>query len=157
MPFSFMENLDEKLMALALKEANKCPKDDEVPVGCIIVNSEGKIIAKGHNKREKKHSVFSHAEVEATSKASKELKDWQLVNCTIYITLEPCIMCAGAILQSRFSKIVYGAKNPKAGAFGSSINVVDAKNLNVNPEIVSGVLEEECSAIIKDYFKNKRK
>ena len=118
MPFSFMKT-DIELMNLALKEAYKCPKNDEIPVGCIIVDEEGNVIAKGHNKRENKHSVFAHAEIEAIKKANKKYEDWQLPNCSIYITLEPCIMCAGAILQARFKKIVYGAKNPKAGAFGS--------------------------------------
>lgn len=148
---------DIELMKLALKEAYKCPMDDEIPVGCIIVDEKRNVIAKGHNKRESKHSTFAHAEIEAINKANKIYEDWQLPNCAIYITLEPCIMCAGAILQARFKKIVYGAKNPKLGAFGSSINVMEAKNLNVNPEIVSGILEKECSDLLKEFFKNKRK
>ena len=148
---------DLELMNIAYKEALKCPKSDEIPVGCIIVDEQGSIVAKGHNKREIKHSTFAHAEIEAIRKANNKYKDWQLPNCSIYITLEPCIMCAGAILQARFKKIVYGAKNPKGGAFGSSINVLDAKELNVKPLVISGVMEKECSSLIKEYFKDKRK
>lgn len=141
---------------MALKEAAKAANQDEVPVGCVIVDGESRIISKAYNLREKKHSVFSHAEIEAIKKASKKREDWQLVDCTIYVTLEPCIMCAGAILQSRFKKIVFGARDPKGGAFGSSINVLDSKNLNVQPLVVSGVLEVECSTILKSFFKEKR-
>ena len=150
-------NLDKKYMTLALKEATKAFLEDEVPVGCVIVDGNNKVIAKAHNQREAKSSVFSHAEYEAILKASRKRKDWQLYDCTIYVTLEPCIMCAGAILQSRFKRIVFGANDFKGGAFGSSINVMSANNLNVKPEIVREVLEEECRTLLSSYFKGKRK
>lgn len=151
-----MMNIDEKFMLIALKEAAKGLQEDEVPVGCVIVDQSNKIIAKAHNRREAKSSVFSHAEVEAILKASKKLKDWQLCGCTIYVTLEPCIMCAGAILQSRFKKIVFGANDFKGGAFGSSIDVLASKNINHKPLIEKNVLNEKCSSILKLFFKNKR-
>lgn len=150
-------NIDKKYMTLALKEAAKAFLEDEVPVGCVIVDGNNKVIAKAHNQREAKSSVFSHAEYEAILKASRKRKDWQLYDCTIYVTLEPCIMCAGAILQSRFKRIVFGANDFKGGAFGSSINVMSANNLNVKPEIVKEVLEEECRTLLSSYFKGKRK
>lgn len=150
-------NIDKKYMTLALKEATKAFLEDEVPVGCVIVDGNNKVIAKAHNQREVKSSVFSHAEYEAILKASRKRKDWQLYDCTIYVTLEPCIMCAGAILQSRFKRIVFGANDFKGGAFGSSINVMDARNLNVKPEIVREVLEEESRTLLSSYFKGKRK
>ena len=152
--FNFMNN-DEYFMKIALKNAAKAASFDEVPVGAVIVK-EGKIISQGYNKREAKQSVFSHAEIEAIKKANKKLNSWRLEDCTIYVTLEPCIMCSGAIIQSRFKKIVFGALDPKGGAIVSSINVLEAKNINWKPEIVYGVLQEECSEILKKYFKTKR-
>ena len=143
-------------MRQALKEANKALLIDEVPIGCVIVK-ENKIIARGHNKRESKLDVTSHAEIEAIRKANKKLQNWRLVDCDLYVTIEPCIMCMGAIYQSHIRKIYYGAPDLKGGAVSSSINFNEIKNLNHYPEIEGGVLQEECSQIIKDYFKNKRK
>ena len=142
-------------MEKALKEANKASFIDEVPVGCIIVK-DNKIIARAHNLREHRKDITAHAELIAIKKASKKLMDWQLIGCDIYITLEPCLMCAGAIIQSRFKRVIYGAKDFKGGAFGGSIDVLSAQNLNHKPFIVSGVLENECSNILKKYFKQKR-
>ena len=142
-------------MKEALKEAKKAELIDEVPIGCVIVKDD-KIIARGHNQRETNQSPIGHAEIIAINKASKKLKSWRLEGCDIYVTLEPCIMCSGAIIQSRISKVYYGASDPKGGALGSSINVLEANNINHHPEVISGVLQEECSKIITNYFKLKR-
>ena len=144
-----------KYMKEALKEAKKAELIDEVPIGCVIVKDD-KIIARGHNQRETNQSPIGHAEIIAINKASKKLKSWRLEGCDIYVTLEPCIMCSGAIIQSRISKVYYGASDPKGGALGSSINVLEAKNINHHPEVISGVMQEECSTIITNYFKQKR-
>ena len=143
-------------MKQALKEAKKALLNDEVPIGCVIVKDD-KIIARGFNKRETKNDVTSHAEIEAIRKANKKLNSWRLVDCDIYITLEPCMMCMGAIIQSRIRNVYYGAKDYKGGALGSSINVLEAKNINHHLNVKGGILEEECSLIISNYFKQKRK
>ena len=154
--FILMNNLiDEKFMAEALKEAEKSANFDEVPVGAVIVK-DGKIIARGHNLREKSNDPTAHAEIMAIRKACKKLKSWRLEGCTIYVTIEPCSMCAGTILWSRIQKIVYGAKDPKGGALGSSYNLFEVKNINHHPEIVGGVLEEKCSALMTSFFRSKR-
>lgn len=151
----FFMNLDEKYMKIALKEAQKAALLDEVPVGAIIIK-DSKIIARGHNLREKSNDPTSHAEVNAIRKACKKLNSWRLEDATIYVTVEPCSMCAGTLLQCRIGKIVYGAKDPKGGAIESSLQLFNAKNINHHPEIIGGVLQEECSAIISNYFKSKR-
>ena len=144
-----------RFMKQAIKEAQKAELIDEVPIGCVIV-CDDKIVARGHNVRETKKTSLGHAEMVAISKANKKLNKWRLEDCDIYITLEPCIMCAGAIIQSRFKRVIYGADDLKGGAFGSSINVMDAKNINHHPEIISGILKDECAKIISNYFKKKR-
>ena len=143
-------------MKEALKMAQKSLIFDEVPVGCVIVK-EDKIIARGFNFRETKNSAIGHAEIMAINKANKKLGSWRLADCDIYVTIEPCIMCSGALIQSRIRNIYYGAKDNKGGAVVSSINVFDAKNINHHPNIEGGILEHECSEIISSYFKNKRK
>ena len=145
-----------KYMLEALKEAELAKLEDEVPIGCVIVK-DNQIIARAHNQREVTNNPLGHAETLAIKKASKVLNDWQLVDCDLYVTIEPCIMCGGAIIQSRIRKVIYGAPDLKGGAFGSSINILDAQNINHRPEIVKGILEEKCTKIIKDYFKSKRK
>ena len=145
-----------KYMLEALKEAELAKLEDEVPIGCVIVK-DNQIIARAHNQRETNNDPLGHAETLAIKKASEVLNDWQLVDCDLYVTIEPCIMCGGAIIQSRIRKVIYGAPDLKGGAFGSSINILDAQNINHRPEIVKGILEEECTKIIKDYFKSKRK
>jgi len=147
---------DAFFMKEALKEATKAGKIDEVPVGAVIVIDD-KIIARGHNLRETKKSALGHAEIIAIQKANKKLDAWRLEKATIYVTVEPCLMCGGAIIQSRIKKVVFGTKDPKGGAFGSSTNINDIETLNHHPEVVGGVLKSECASIIKDYFSNKRK
>ena len=147
--------LDEKFMAEALKEAEKSANFDEVPVGAIIVKDE-KIIARGHNLRERKNDPTAHAEIVAIRKACKKLKSWRLEGCTIYVTIEPCSMCAGTLLWTRIKRIVYGAKDPKGGSLGSSYNLFEVKNINHHPEIEGGVLEEKCSTLMTSFFRSKR-
>ena len=145
-----------KFMKEAIKEAEKAELIDEVPIGCVIV-CDDKIIARGHNVRETKRNPLGHAEIIAINKASKKLNRWRLDDCDIYITIEPCIMCAGAIIQSRIRHIYYGAKDLKGGGLGTSIDVLTAKNINHHPEVTQGVMEEECASIVSNYFKSKRK
>ncbi len=146
---------DAYFMKLALKEAQKAYDLDEVPIGAVIVK-DNKVIAKGHNIRESHQDSTGHAEIVAIKKANKKLDSWRLCGCTIYVTVEPCIMCAGALIQSRVDRIVYGAKDLKGGALGTSINVLEADNINHKPEVTSDILEKECSEIIKRYFNSKR-
>ena len=145
---------DEYYMKQALKEAQKAFLLNEVPVGCVIVY-EDKIIARGYNKRELLESSLAHAEIVAINKACKKLNSWRLEDCTMYITLEPCCMCSGAIIQSRIKKVIYGACDYRFGAHKSIINLFDVK-FNHMVDISGGVLEEECSNIIKDFFKKLR-
>ena len=140
---------------MAIKEAMKAQDIDEVPVGCVIVK-DNKVIARGFNKRETTQDPTNHAELKTLQKASKKLNSWRLDDCDIYVTLEPCIMCAGAIIQSRIRHVYFGAYDPKGGALGSSIDVLTANNINHHPEVTGGLLEEECSNILKEYFRHKR-
>lgn len=145
---------DEKFMRAALREANKAALKDEVPVGAVVVR-DGKIIARAHNVRETKKLPTGHAELLAMEKAAKKLGGWRLVGCTLYVTLEPCPMCAGCAVNARLPRLVYGAKDPKAGAFGSVYDLNEGK-LNHTIEIQSGVLESECASVLSSFFKNKR-
>jgi tRNA(adenine34) deaminase len=146
---------DEKYMRAALRDAKKAEKIDEVPIGCVIVY-DGQIIARGYNRRNKDSSTLAHAEMTAIRKASKKLGDWRLEGCTIYVTLEPCQMCAGAIVQARLDRVVIGCMNAKAGCCGSVINLLQMQEFNHQVEIEKGVLEEECSSLISGFFKNLR-
>ena len=146
---------DEKFMKAALAQAKKAAAIDEVPIGCVIVY-EGKIIARGYNKRNKEKNTLSHAEMNAIRKASKYLGDWRLEGCTMYITLEPGPMCAGAIVQARVDRVVIGSMNAKAGCAGSVLNVLQEKRFNHQVETEEGLLGEECSMMLKEFFKELR-
>lgn len=145
----------EQYMKEAIKQAKKAYKIDEVPIGCVIVY-EDKIIARAYNKRNYKKNTLAHAELLAIDKASKALGDWRLEGCTMYVTLEPCQMCAGAIVQARIDKVVIGAMNPKAGCGGSILNLLEMEEFNHQVEVVRGVLEEQCQGLLQEFFKELR-
>lgn len=152
---SEQKKLDEKYMKEAIRQAKKAYKLDETPIGCVIVHG-GKIIGRGYNRRNTDKSPLAHAEITAIKKASKKLGDWRLEECTLYVTLEPCQMCAGAIIQSRVTRVVVGCMNPKAGCAGSVLNLLDVKAFNHQAELTTGVLEEECSALMTGFFRELR-
>lgn len=147
----YQEMINNKFMCAAIKEAQKAFDKNEVPVGCVIVK-DNKIIAKAHNQRRTKNSVLAHAELIAIQKANNKLKTWILEGCTIYVTLEPCPMCAGAILQSRMDEVVFGAYEPKFGACGSIVNLLDQKEFNHQVKITGGVMKDVCSTMLKKFF-----
>ncbi|MDD6339413.1 MAG: tRNA adenosine(34) deaminase TadA [Butyrivibrio sp.] len=148
-------NIDEFYMNEALKQAKKAMKINEVPIGCVIVHN-GKIIARGYNRRNTDKSTLAHAEIIAIRKAGKIIGDWRLEDCVMYVTLEPCPMCAGAIVQARIPRVVMGTMNSKAGCAGSVINILQLEKLNHQVEIEKGVLQEECQKIMQDFFKELR-
>ena len=145
-----------KYMNLALKQAEKAKNKKEVPVGAVIVLDD-KVVAVGYNRREKTQNALLHAEVVAIDKACKKLKSWRLEGCELYVTLEPCSMCAGAIINSRIKKVYFGAYDPKGGACGSVVNLLQNKAFNHNPEVIGGIMEDECGSILTNFFKQKRK
>jgi tRNA(adenine34) deaminase len=146
---------EEKYMRAAMREAKKAYALDEVPIGCVIVY-EDKIIARGYNRRNTDKNTIAHAEMFAIKKASKKLGDWRLEGCTMYVTLEPCQMCAGAIVQARIDEVVIGSMNPKAGCAGSVLNLLEIPAFNHQVKITKGILEEECSAMLSTFFKELR-
>ena len=149
-------NQDEKYMREAIKQAKKAYEINEVPSGCVIV-CEDKIISRGYNRRTTDKNPLAHAEMIAIKKASKKVGDWRLEDCTMYVTLEPCQMCSGAIVQSRMKKVVVGCMNAKAGCAGSILNLLQMDEFNHQVELETGVLEEECSLLMKNFFKELRK
>ena len=153
--FDELKKVDEKYMRAALKQAKKAYDLNETPIGCVIVH-DGRIIGRGYNRRNTDKSPLAHAEITAIKKASKKLGDWRLEECTLYVTLEPCQMCAGAIIQSRVTRVVVGCMNPKAGCAGSVLNLLDVKAFNHQAELTTGVLEEECSALMTGFFRELR-
>ncbi len=146
---------EERYMGYAITQAKKALVNEDVPIGCVIVY-QGKIIARGYNKRNKKKTTLAHAELDAIAKASKVLGDWRLEDCTMYVTLEPCQMCAGAIVQARIPRVVIGCMNPKAGCAGSVLNLLQMQEFNHQVEVVRGVREEECSKMLSDFFRSLR-
>lgn len=147
---------DEKYMKEAIRQAKKAYQRDETPIGCVIV-SGGRIIARGYNKRNWKKHTLAHAELIAIHKASRILGDWRLEDCTMYVTLEPCPMCAGAIVQARIPRVVIGSMNAKAGCAGSVVNILQMPGFNHQAEVITGVLGEECSGLMTGFFKELRK
>lgn len=145
----------ERYMKEAIRQAKKARALDEVPIGCVIVY-DGKIIARGYNRRNTDKNTLSHAELNAIRKASKKLGDWRLEGCTMYVTLEPCQMCAGALVQSRIDRVVIGSMNPKAGCAGSVMNLLSVEGFNHQVEITKGILEEECSRMLSSFFRELR-
>lgn len=149
------EGVHEKYMKEALRQARKAEKLGEVPIGCVIVKDD-EIVGRGYNRRNTDKSTLSHAEISAIKKASKRLGDWRLEGCTLYVTLEPCQMCAGAIVQARVSEVVIGCMSPKSGCGGSVINLLQMEEFNHQVFLIKGVLEKECSKMLSDFFKKLR-
>ena len=147
---------DERYMRQAITLANKAAANGDVPIGCVIVYQD-KIIGRGYNRRTIDNNTLAHAELIAIKKASKKINDWRLEDCTMYVTLEPCQMCSGAIVQSRMTRVVVGCMNPKAGCAGSILNLLQVEAFNHQAELTTGVLEEECSQMMKSFFKELRK
>lgn len=150
-----LEKLQVKYMKAALRQAQKAYELGEVPIGCVIV-FEGKIIGRGYNRRNTDKSTLSHAEITAIRKASRKMGDWRLEGCTLYVTLEPCQMCAGAIVQARIPEVVIGCMNPKAGCAGSILNILEMPEFNHQVNVSRGILEEECSRMLTQFFKELR-
>ncbi|BDF35616.1 tRNA-specific adenosine deaminase [Lachnospiraceae bacterium] len=150
-----MGSMDEKFMKEAIRQARKAYALNETPIGCVIVY-EGKIIGRGYNRRNTDKNTLAHAEITAIRKASRKIGDWRLEGCTMYVTLEPCPMCAGAIVQSRMDRVVVGCMNPKAGCAGSVLNVLQTEGFNHQTELTTGVCQEECSGMMKSFFKELR-
>ena len=151
-----MTNDDFRFMKLALELAKKAELKDEVPVGALVVRN-GEIIGRGMNASISDHDPTSHAEINAIRDAAKAIKNYRLKDCSIYVTLEPCAMCVGAIQHARIEKIIYGAPDPKTGACGSTVDLINIKEINHHAEAVGGILEKECGQILKDFFLSKRK
>ena len=150
------ERIHRKYMRAALKQAEKAAELEETPIGCVIVK-DGRIIARGYNRRNTEGSTLAHAEMQAIRKACRKTGDWRLEGCTMYVTLEPCPMCAGALVQSRIDRVVLGARNPKAGCAGSVIDLLRDQRFNHQVEVIDGILTEECSGLLQAFFKQLRK
>ena len=146
---------DEYYMRQAMLQARKARRLGEVPIGCVIVY-EDKIIARGYNRRVTDHSTLAHAEINAIKKACRVIGDWRLEGCTMYVTLEPCPMCAGAIVQARIPRLVIGCMNPKAGCCGSVLDMTNEKGFNHQVDVTSGVMGDECSEMLKSFFRELR-
>lgn len=146
----------ESFMREALREAEIALEHDEIPIGCVIVK-DGEIISRGHNAREELQRAVMHAEIMAIENANLNEESWRLLDCTLFVTIEPCVMCSGAIGLARIPKVVYGAKNQKFGAAGSLYDILTDERLNHRVEVETGILEDECAGIMQDFFRNRRK
>ncbi|MCM3241092.1 tRNA adenosine(34) deaminase TadA [Heyndrickxia oleronia] len=151
-----VKNADEYFMKLAISEAKKAEEKCEVPIGAVVVLN-GEVIATAHNLRESTQNAITHAEILAIQKACEKIGSWRLEDAELYVTLEPCPMCSGAIILSRIKKVIFGAHDPKAGCAGTLMNLLDDQRFNHQSEVVSGVLENECSVLLSDFFRNIRK
>ena len=151
-----MKNADEYFMKLAISEAKKAEEKCEVPIGAVVVLN-GEVIATAHNLRESTQNAITHAEILAIQKACEKIGSWRLEDAELYVTLEPCPMCSGAIILSRIKKVIFGAHDPKAGCAGTLMNLLDDQRFQSPSEVVSGVLENECSVLLSDFFRNIRK
>ncbi|KAI4310275.1 tRNA adenosine(34) deaminase TadA [Lactobacillus intestinalis] len=147
----------KKYMELALEEANKALKQDEVPIGAIVVDPDGKVIGKGYNRRELDQDATQHAEMIAIREACKNIGLWRLIDCSLFVTLEPCPMCAGAIINSRIKDVYFGAMDPKAGACGSVVDLFSVEKFNHHPHVIRGLFQEKSSQMLKDFFREIRK
>lgn len=147
----------KKYMELALEEANKALKQDEVPIGAIVVDPDGKVIGKGYNRRELDQDATQHAEMIAIREACKNIGLWRLIDCSVFVTLEPCPMCAGAIINSRIKDVYFGAMDPKAGACGSVVDLFSVEKFNHHPHVIRGLFQEKSSQMLKDFFREIRK
>ncbi len=150
-----IRSIEEKYMRMALQQARKALALGEVPIGCVIVH-EGKVIGRGYNRRNTDKNTLAHAEITAIKKASRKIGDWRLEECTLYVTLEPCQMCAGAIVQARITEVVMGCMNPKAGCGGSILNILEMPEFNHQVKVSRGILEADCSAVLKQFFSELR-
>ena len=146
---------DEQFMRAAIREARKAERLGEVPIGCVIVR-EGKIYARGYNRRMTDQNTLAHAEISAIRKACRKFGDWRLEDCTLYVTLEPCPMCAGAIVQARIPRVVFGCRNPKAGSAGSVLDLLHVERFNHQAEVEEGVLGEDCAEMMRRFFRALR-
>jgi tRNA(adenine34) deaminase len=151
-----MEKSPEQMMLLALEEAQKAGQNDEVPIGAVLVSDSGKVLAKAYNQTVGLADPTGHAEILALRKAAQKVKNYRLLNTTLYVTVEPCVMCMGAIIHARITRVVYGARDPKWGALGSIYNFAAEKRFNHHPEVVAGVCEEPCRTIIQNFFRTRR-
>ena len=152
---ALIKSISEKYMKEALKQAKKAYALGEVPIGCVIVYQD-KIIGRGYNRRNTDKNTLAHAEITAINKASKKIGDWRLEECTLYVTLEPCQMCAGAIVQARIPQVVMGCMNPKAGCAGSVLNILEMPEFNHQVNVTRGIMEQECSEMLKTFFTELR-
>jgi tRNA(adenine34) deaminase len=147
---------NQRFMRVALREASRAAREEEVPVGAVVIR-EGRIIARAHNRPIAMRDPTAHAEILALRRAARKLGNYRLNECSLYVTIEPCAMCAGAIVHARLKQVVFGARDPKAGASGSALRVLNHPKLNHHAEVVSGVLKEECAKAIKDFFLARRR